>query len=164
MRLSEWADAAPRQNAMTPKVTAVISSALELLGAEADPECWVAWGDDPTVRYLIFVVTTAGIVQLNVRVNVPGEGPRASGKLVRWNRLQIGELVVEIQGGHRLLNFQLEGVLLRGQDDSADDVAEFAQAVFLAIDKPGRAADDAEEAPTRRGPPPIPQLPAPKPT
>jgi hypothetical protein len=164
MRLSEWSDAAPRQNAMTPKVTATIQSALELLGAEPDPECWVAWGEDPTVRYLIFVVTAAGILQVNVRVNVPGEGPRASGKLVRWNRIQIGELAVEIQGGHRLLNFQLEGVLLRGQDDSADDVGEFAQAVFFAMDKTGRSADGADEAPTRRGPPPIPQLPPPNPT
>ena len=89
-----------------------------------------------------------------MRVNVPGEGPRASGSLVRWNRLQIGELAVEIQGGHRLLNFQLEGVLLRGHDDSADDVAEFAQAVFVAMDKTGGAvAAGADEAPTRREPP-----------
>jgi hypothetical protein len=163
MRLSEWSDAAPRQNAMTPKVLATISNALDLLGSEADPECWVVWGEDPTVRYLIFVVTTAGMLQLNVRVNVPGEGPRASGKLVRWSRLQVGELAVEIQGGHRLLNFQIEGVLLRGQDDSADDVGEFAQAVFTAMDKTGRSGDDADEAPTRRAPPPIPQLPPPKP-
>jgi len=164
VRLSEWSDVAPRQNAMTPKVMATISSALDLLGAGPDPECWVAWGEDPTVRYFIFVVTDAGILKVNVRVNVPGEGPRASGSLVRWNRLQIGELAVEIQGGHRLLNFQLEGVLLRGQDDTADDVAEFAQAVFLAMDRTGRSADRGEEAPTRRGPPPIPQLPPPNPT
>ena len=50
----------------------------------------------------------AGLVQVNVRVNVPGEGPRTTGKLVRWHRVQVGELSVEIQGGHRLLTFQVE--------------------------------------------------------
>ena len=110
MRLSEWSDVAPRQNAMTPKVMATISSALDLLGAGPDPDCWVAWGGDP-VSATSFAVTTRAS-QDQRRVNVPGEGPRASGSLVRWNRLQIGELGVEIQGGHRLLNFQLEGVLL----------------------------------------------------
>ena len=39
-------------------------------------------------RYMILVPTPAGLLQVHVRVNVPQEGPRASGKLVRWNRVQ----------------------------------------------------------------------------
>ena len=99
-----------------------------------DPECWVAWGDDPTVRYLIFAPTPSGLVQLNVRVNVPGEGPRAGGKVVRWDRVQLGELGVEIQGGHRLVTFQVETQVLNGVDDVADRIAAFAQALFAAVD------------------------------
>ena len=104
------------------------------LGAERDPECWVAWGDDPAVRYLVLAPTPSGLVQLNVRVNVPGEGPRAGGKIVRWARVQLGELGVEIQGGHRLVTFQVETLVLNGVDEAADRVAAFAQALFAAID------------------------------
>ena len=164
MRLSEWRAEAPTRGPVESKVVAVLEPVLTALGAGKDPHGWAAWGDDVTTRWQYLAPTPAGLVLAFVRVNVPGEGPRASGSLVRWNRLQVGELGVEIQGGHRLLNFQLEGVLLRGQDDTADDVAEFAQAVFLAMDRTGRSADSGEEAPTRRGPPPIPQLPPPNPT
>ena len=80
----------------------------------------------------------AGLAQINVRVNVPGEGPRAAGKLIRWNRVQLGELAIEIQGGHRLINFQVEGNVLRGSDADADVVAEFVHELYDAID--GRSA------------------------
>ena len=82
----------------------------------------------------IFVPTPSGLIQVNVRVNVPGEGPRASGKLVRWNRVQLGELAVEIQGGHRLVTFQVEAQVLSGVDESADAIAAFARASFAAVD------------------------------
>jgi hypothetical protein len=68
---------------------------------------------------------------------VPGEGPRASGKIVRWNRVQLGELAVEIQAGHRLVTFQIETQALNGADATADAIAAFAQALFAAVD--GRA-------------------------
>ena len=109
-----------------------------MLGAEADPECWVVWGDDPGVRYMILVPTPSGLVQVNVRVNVPGEGPRAGGKVIRWNRVQLGELAVEIQGGHRLVTFQVEAQVLNGADATADAIAAFAHALFAAVD--GRPA------------------------
>ena len=38
--------------------------------------------------------TPAGLVQAVVRVMVPQEGPRASGKIIRWNRVQTGELAL----------------------------------------------------------------------
>ena len=138
MRLSEWRKRAPAKDSVAPKVQAIVEAALVTLGAGPDPDCWVAWGDDPTVRYLILAPSPSGLVQLNVRVNVPGDGPRASGKIVRWNRTQIGELGVEMQGGHRLISFQVESQILNGVDASADAIAQFAQVLFAAID--GRAA------------------------
>jgi hypothetical protein len=161
MRLSGWRALAPYKDSTSPKVLAVVEPALVTLGAERDPECWVAWGDDPSVRYLIFAPTLNGLVQLNVRVNVPGEGPRAGGKVVRWNRVQFGELGVEIQGGHRLVSFQVEAQVLTGVDDVGDGIAAFAQALFAAVDgrpiaAPATArttAKPAGRAASAKGPP-----------
>jgi len=137
MRLSEWHTRAPVKEAVNPKVVALVRSALDTLGADADPECWIAWGDEPSVRYLMFVPTVSGLIQMSVRVSVPGEGPRASAKVIRWNRVQLGELAIEMQGGHRLVTFQAEAQVLSGADDTADGIAAFAQALFAAVD--GRA-------------------------
>jgi hypothetical protein len=134
MRLSEFRAKAPFKDAAAPKVVAGIEQALVALGAELDPVCWVAWGDDPRVRYLVFAPTPAGLVQVNVRVAVPGEGPRASGKLIRWNRVQLGEIGVEIQGGHRLVTFQVETQVLTGADATADAIASFVQVLLAAVD------------------------------
>lgn len=138
MRWSQWRAKSPFKDSVAPTVMAAVDSALEILGAEPDPECWVIWGDDPRVRYLLFVPMPAGLVQLNVRVAVPGEGPRASGKIVRWNRVQLGELAVEIQAGHRLVTFQVEAQPLNGADAAADAISAFALALFAAAD--GRPA------------------------
>ncbi len=137
MLLSQWTARAPSKESLAPKVQAVITPVITALGAGADPSCWVVWGDDPTVRYTILAPTPAGLAQVHVRVNVPQEGPRASGKLIRWNRLQVGELAIEMAGGHRVLSFQVEGLVLRGTDGEADDVADLALELFAAID--GRA-------------------------
>src|SRR5206468_3928949 len=112
MRLSEWQAQTPHRDAMGDKVLAPARQALVLLGADHDPECWIVWGDEPGVRWTILAPAVAGLVQIHVRVNVPGEGPRSAGKLIRWHRVQIGELSVEVQGGHRILTFQVEGNLL----------------------------------------------------
>jgi hypothetical protein len=138
MRLSGWRAKAPFKDSVAPKVLAALDSALVALGAEADPECWVVWGDDPRVRYQVLVPTLSGLAQVNVRVGVPGEGARASGKVLRWNRVQLGELAVEIQAGHRLVTFQVEAQPLNGADAAADAIAAFAQALFAAAD--GRPA------------------------
>jgi hypothetical protein len=134
MRFSEYRAKAPVKDAVAPKVIAIVEQALTALGAERDPECWVAWGDDPAARYLVFVPVPAGLVQLAVRVAVPGEGPRAGGKVIRWNRVQLGELAVEIQGGHRLVTFQIETQVLNGADAKADAITAFAQVLFAAVD------------------------------
>ena len=151
MRLSDWRGRAPSRDSVSPKVLAVVETALVTLGAERDPECWVAWGDDPTVRYVIFAPTPSGLAQVTVRVNAPGEGPRAGGKVVRWGRVQLGELGVEIQGGHRLVTFQIETQVLNGVDDTADRIAAFARALFAAVDGRPVAAAEPERATAAKG-------------
>ncbi len=149
MRLSEWRASAPTRDAMTLKVLAVIEPVLAAMGADPDPYCWVAWGDDPSIRYSILVPIAPGLVTCVVRVSVPGEGPRASAKLVRWSRVQLGELAVETQAGHRLVTFQVEQHVLRGGDAVADRIGGFALALFAAVD--GRPMPDLASARSRRG-------------
>jgi hypothetical protein len=147
MRLSEWRASAPAKDAVGPKVAAVVDPVLATLGAEPDPHCWVAWGEEPANRFSVFVPTEAGLIACFVRVNVSGEGPRATTKLVRWNRVSIGELGVETQAGHRMLSFQLESQVLRGVDVEADRAAAFALRVIAAID--GRPLPAVEASRTR---------------
>jgi hypothetical protein len=138
MRWSGWRAKAPFKDSISPKVLAIVDAAFAGLGADPDPECWVIWGDDPRSRYTLFVPTASGLVQVTVRVVIPGEGPRAGGKVVRWSRVQLGELAVEIQGGHRLVTFQVETQVLSGTDAAADAIADFAHTLFAAVD--GRPA------------------------
>ena len=146
MRWSGWRAKAPFKDSIAPKVLPIVDAALSGLGAEPDPECWVVWGDDPRSRYILFVPTASGLVLVNVRVEVPGEGPRAGGKVVRWSRVQLGELAVEIQGGHRLVTFQVEAQVLNGADVAGDAIADFAQVLFAAVD--GRPAPVAPKGRT----------------
>lgn len=141
MRLSSWRDAAPHREAMSRKVLDVVEPVLAALGAGRDPDVWIAWGDDPAARYTIMAPTLAGLVVCHVRVNVPQEGPRASGRLIRWNRVQIGDLAVETQAGHRIVSIQVEGAILKGVDEEADRVSAFVLGLFAAID--GRVPSDA---------------------
>jgi len=138
MRLTDWSPGPPGSEAIGPKVLAVVQPVLRALCGDRDPEVWIAWGDDPDVRYVILAPVPAGLVTCHVRVNVPGEGPRASAKLGRWPRVQIGELAIEAQSGHRLISFQIEGQVIRGAGDVVDRVAAFALTVFAAMD--GRPA------------------------
>jgi hypothetical protein len=123
---------------MAPKVVAVLEPVLVAMGADSDPESWVAWGDDPGMRYAVLAPTVAGLIVAHVRVNQPGEGPRASAKLVRWPRVQFGELAIETQAGRRFLSFQVEGQILRGVDDEADRIGRFALDLLAAAE--GRPA------------------------
>lgn len=135
MRLSDWRARAPAKDAVAARVIRTVATGLTTLGAEEDPDCWIAWGDDPAVRYLVLAPIPAGLIQLNVRVNVAGEGPRASGKVIRWHRVQLGELGIELQGGHRLVTFQIDTQVLTGADEVADTIAAFAQVLYAAVDR-----------------------------
>jgi hypothetical protein len=148
MRLSQWRASAPSREAAAAKVWATVDPVLSALGAGVDPDGWIAWGEAGDPRFTVLVPTPAGLITSFVRINVPGEGPRASAKLVRWDRVQLGELAVETQAGHRLLSFQVEGQVLRGADAEADRVAAFALQLFAAID--GRPMPDS---PVARGRP-----------
>jgi hypothetical protein len=149
MRLSDWRSVAPHTNSVSDKVIATIEPVLTGLGAEQDPPCWIAWGDDPAARYTVLAIADAGLVLCSVRVMVPQEGPRAAGKLVRWSRVQVGELGVERQAGHTVVNFQVEGQLLRGVDDEVGRVTGFALDVFAGID--GRPYPSRAIEPTSLG-------------
>lgn len=134
MRLSEWSGRAPTKDVLSAKVIAVIVPVLAAMGADAASSCWIVWGDDPAARYTVLVPTAAGLLQVHVRVNVPQEGPRAAGKLIRWSRVQTGELAVEMAAGHRFLSFQVESLVIRGTDDEADEIGAFALELFAAMD------------------------------
>jgi len=152
MRLSDWRATAPGHRVMTAKVAAAYEPALAVLGAPVDPVAFVAWGDDPDTRYTILAASDGGLVIVNVRVNVPQEGPRAAGKLIRWSRVQIGELAVEAHHGHRYLTAQVEGYILQGVDDSADQIGAWVAHVFARIDErvsDGAAAPGADRSNVR---------------
>jgi hypothetical protein len=134
VRLSEWCALAPVSGAVSPKVLAVVEPILAALGATRDPSCWVSWGEEPATRWGILAPTPAGLVTVAVRVHIPQEGPRTSGKLVRWPRVQVGDFAVEMQAGHRFSSASVEGVVLRGRDEEADRIGAFLQVVFAALD------------------------------
>ena len=160
MRLSDWQASPWGQKVMTEKVASAFAPALAVLGAEPDPEAHVVWGDDHEIRYVILALADAGLIVVNVRVNVPQEGPRAAAKLVRWSRLQVGELSVEAHHGHRHLTSQVEGIVLQGSDEDADEIGAFIGRLLAGIDgrlvvsgapAPGPAAPLAGSPSERRG-------------
>ena len=133
MRLSEWRKSAPTKESLSNRVVAILKPVLEDLGAEADAECWVAWGDDPEMRYSVLAPTVAGLVTVAVRLSGP-DGPRATAKLVRWSKLSVSELGIEASGGHRIVAVQVETLVLKGVDDEADRICEFVRGLIAGID------------------------------
>jgi len=133
MQLGEWRKTAPNRDCMSNAVLNALKPVLSDLGAPADPECWVEWGDDPEFRYSVMVPTRAGLISAAVRLNA-GSEPRVTGKLIRWTRLQASELSVESSGGHRIVAVQVEGQVLKGTDADADRVCEFVRGLVAAMD------------------------------
>lgn len=152
MLLSEWRKTAPNRECMSNKVVAVLKPVLADLGAAGDPACWVLWGEDPEFRYSVMAPTPAGLVTVAVRVNGAGaEGPRATGKLIRWGKLQVSDLAVESADGHRLVAIQIEGQVLKGIDDEADRICDFVLGLLAAVD--GRAFQVAAPTAVQAVPP-----------
>jgi len=148
MRLSGWRVKAPNKDGINPKALETVGTILTGLGAEADPHGWLTWGDDTGGRWSLMAPCPAGLAIVNVRAGSPQEGPRASGRLVRWPKVQIGELAVETERGHRLVMFQVEGQPIRGADDQADEVAGFAALILAGVD--GRPLPEIDGGPGRR--------------
>jgi hypothetical protein len=148
MRLSGWRVRAPNRDGINPKVIETVGTILTGLGAEADPHGWLIWGDETGGRWSFMAPCPAGLAVVNVRAGSPQEGPRASGRLVRWTKVQVGELAVETERGHRLVMFQVEGQPIRATDDQADEVARFAGLVLAGID--GRPLPELDGGPVRR--------------
>ena len=117
MRLSGWRAKAPFKDSIAPKVLAVVDAALDR--PRRRPRPGVLGRRGATTRASATCSSCrprAGSSRSTSGSTVPGEGPRASGKVVRWKRVQLGELAVEIQGGHRLVTFQVETQVLNGAD------------------------------------------------
>jgi hypothetical protein len=140
MRWSQWRLRPPVKEAAAPRVIAAVGAVLGTLGADPDGECWVVWGNDAMIKWSMFMPTPAGLVALSVRP-ASQDGPRVSGKVVRWSRLQVGEFSVEYQAGHRVVGVSVEGVVLQGADAEADEIGAFLNSIYAAID--GRAATSA---------------------
>jgi len=121
---------------MSINVLNALTPVLADLGADGDPGCWVIWGEDPEFRYSIMVPTPAGLVTIAVRLS-GGEGPRVTGKLVRWAKLQVSELSVEASGDIRIVAVQVEGQVLKGMNEEAGKICEFVRGLLAGID--GRA-------------------------
>lgn len=129
MRLSAWAAIAPDPGALSVEVRSVIGPVLAAIGGDADPHSLPLWGQDAGERYTLFSLSPTGLVVSAVRVDVPGEGPRVAARLVRWSRLQLGELAIETTRGHRVLTVTIESQVLRAADDEADRIAWFVRAI-----------------------------------
>jgi hypothetical protein len=134
MLLSEWRKGAPNRETLNNKVLAVLKPVLTDLGADADPAAWVLWGDDPEFRYSVLAPTPAGLIVAAVRLGGNSDGPRVTGKLVRWGKLAVGELSVESSAGHRIVATQVEGQVLKGVDEEADRICEFVRELLAGID------------------------------
>ena len=137
MLLSEWRKTAPNRECMSTKVLDVLKPVLADLGVDGDPACWVLWGEDPEFRYSVMAPTPAGLATIAIRLTGGAEGPRATGKLVRWAKLQVSELSVEASGSNRIVAVQVEGQVLKGIDEEADQICEFVRGLLAGID--GRA-------------------------
>jgi hypothetical protein len=147
MRLSGWRSKAPGRDGINQKVLDTVGPILVSLGAEVDPHCWVTWGDETGGRWTAFAPCLAGLAVVNVRAGGPQEGLRVGGRLVRWSKVQLGELAAESERGHRLVMFQIEGQPIRGTDDKADDVARFAGLALAGLE--GRPFPDLDKGARR---------------
>ena len=134
MRLSQWRKAAPTEGAMNDRVLAVVGPVLADLGAERDPECWVAWGEDPDLRYSLLAPTLAGLITLAIRFTNPEDGPRVIAKLVRWSKVSVSELGLDAGGGHRMVAVQVENLVLKGVDEEADRICKFVRILIAGVD------------------------------
>lgn len=136
MRLSKWHEKAPNKESLGDEVLAVLRPVLVGLGAEADAECWIAWGDEPKLHYGVLVPTVVGLIKVNVRPSDP-EGPRAIARLIRWSKLSMTELGVDASVGRRAVGVQVEGLVIEGVDEEGDRICEFMRGLIAGAEGRG---------------------------
>jgi hypothetical protein len=119
---------------MNERVLAVVGPVLADLGAERDPECWVAWGEDPDMRYSLLAPTLAGLITAAIRFTSPEDGPRVIAKLVRWSKVSVSELGLDAGGDHRMVAVQVENLVLKGMDEEADRICAFVRILIAGVD------------------------------
>jgi hypothetical protein len=134
MRLSEWRENAPLAEAASDAVMAVVEPLLVDLGASADPESWVVWGEEPGMKYSILAPSLGGLITVVVRPLGSQDGPRAVAKLIRWSKLAVSELNIDSTGGHRIVAVQVESHVLKGVDEEADHICEFVRDLIAGIE------------------------------
>jgi hypothetical protein len=135
MRFAEWRDGPEGRQRLPEKVIFLIETVTQTLGADGEVSCYVVRGDQPDSRFQVLAATSAGLMALNVRVNLPQEGPRVSGRLVRWGRVQAGEVAIEGHGGHVQVSAQFEGAVLQGLDSAAREIAVWMTEVYRNLDR-----------------------------
>ncbi len=86
------------------------------------------------MKYSILASSLGGLIAVAVRPIGGEEGPRATGKLVRWSKLSISELSVEASGGHRMVAVQVDSHVLKGFDDNADLICEFVRGLIAGVE------------------------------
>ena len=157
MRLSEWRAASPSKEAGGAKVAATVDPVLRSLGAEHGSGLLGRVGRR-TGRSLHDLRSDRGRPHhvLSSGSTSPARARGRAAKLIRWSRVQLGELAIETQGGHRILSFQVEQQVLQGADDKADRIARFAPASSSQRSTAGRSprSRPRSAAPTAKPPRP----------
>ncbi|MGC8634130.1 MAG: hypothetical protein ACP5VP_05630 [Candidatus Limnocylindrales bacterium] len=138
MRFADWQATPEGSRYLTDRLVPLIESAARTLGAHDATPCYVAWGDQPEARFQVMLSTDGGLGIFNVRVSVPQEGPRLSGRLVRWARVQAGEVTFEAHSGHIQVSAQFEGQVLLGLDEAGERIAEWMTEVYRRVDGAAR--------------------------
>jgi hypothetical protein len=138
MRFADWQATPEGSRYLSDRLVKLIESAAHTLGARDATPCYVAWGEQPEARFQVMLSTDGGLAIFSVRANVPQEGPRLSGRLVRWARVQVGELTFEAHSGHVQVSAQFEGQVLLGLDAAGERIAEWMTEVYRRVDGAAR--------------------------
>jgi len=119
---------------MTNKTLAVIRTLVVDMGAEADPECWVVWGEDSESRYSVLVPALAGVISVAVRLSGTDEGPRANGQAD--SLAQADDQRAQRRGRRRASHRgrAVESYVLKARTIIADRICEFVRGLIATID------------------------------
>ena len=139
MQFSDWCETDEGRRRIPEPLVTLIGNAMRTLGVPLDAPAHVIWGDQPGQRFMVMLACDAGLAILGVRPSTPQEGPRVSGRLLRWSRVQVGELAIEAHHGHVQASAQMEGQVLQGLDAAGAQVAGWMAEVYRRVEGASRA-------------------------